>query len=206
MRRRWGGDGCGAVGAALGAGGVRHGQPRQVGHLRAMGFDEDHISDSRSLEFEDKFRAVTGGRGVDVVLDSLAGDFVMHRCGWLPPVGCFWRWARPTSATPESSPGVPGCALPRLRPLRSRTGSHSADACRVGRTLRRRRAAALPVTRFDVRRAPAALRYLSQPVMWQGSDDDAGCVGGGHCVDHRCHRMAGSALARHVWPVMGRVI
>ncbi|MFV3440537.1 polyketide synthase, partial [Mycobacterium tuberculosis] len=41
--------------------------------LRAMGFDDDHISDSRSLEFEDKFRAATGGRGFDVVLDSLAG-------------------------------------------------------------------------------------------------------------------------------------
>src|SRR5581483_2812568 len=44
--------------------------------LRAMGFDKEHIADSRSLEFEDKFRAVTGGRGVDVVLDSLAGEFV----------------------------------------------------------------------------------------------------------------------------------
>ena len=31
--------------------------------LRAMGFDDDHIADSRSLEFEDKFRAVTGWRG-----------------------------------------------------------------------------------------------------------------------------------------------
>ena len=44
--------------------------------LRAMGFDDDHIGDSRTLDFEDKFRAVTGGRGVDVVLDSLAGEFV----------------------------------------------------------------------------------------------------------------------------------
>ena len=26
--------------------------------LRAMGFDDDHIGDSRTLEFEDKFRAV----------------------------------------------------------------------------------------------------------------------------------------------------
>ena len=44
--------------------------------LRALGFDDDHIGDSRSLEFEDKFRAVTGGRGVDVVLDSLAGALI----------------------------------------------------------------------------------------------------------------------------------
>src|SRR5262249_37659 len=44
--------------------------------LRAMGFDDDHIGDSRSCEFEDKFRAVTAGRGMDLVLDSLSGDFV----------------------------------------------------------------------------------------------------------------------------------
>ena len=44
--------------------------------LRAMGFDDDHIGDSRTLDFENKFRAVTAGRGVDVVLDSLAGEFV----------------------------------------------------------------------------------------------------------------------------------
>ena len=44
--------------------------------LRAMGFDEDHIGDSRSLTFEEKFLSVTGGRGVDVVLNSLAGEFV----------------------------------------------------------------------------------------------------------------------------------
>ena len=44
--------------------------------LRAMGFDEDHIGDSRTLAFEEKFLAVTGGRGVDVVLNSLAGEFV----------------------------------------------------------------------------------------------------------------------------------
>ncbi|HYX98916.1 MAG TPA: polyketide synthase dehydratase domain-containing protein, partial [Mycobacterium sp.] len=44
--------------------------------LRAMGFDDDHLGDSRTLDFEDKFRAVTAGRGVDVVLDSLAGEFV----------------------------------------------------------------------------------------------------------------------------------
>ena len=44
--------------------------------LRAMGFDEDHIGDSRTLGFEEKFLSVTEGRGIDVVLNSLAGEFV----------------------------------------------------------------------------------------------------------------------------------
>ncbi|WP_254594690.1 zinc-binding dehydrogenase, partial [Streptomyces sp. 8P21H-1] len=38
--------------------------------------DEDHIASSRDLGFEEKFRAVTGGRGMDVVLNALAGEFV----------------------------------------------------------------------------------------------------------------------------------
>ncbi|WP_042177045.1 type I polyketide synthase, partial [Streptomyces sp. NBRC 110035] len=44
--------------------------------LRGLGLDEDHIASSRDLGFEEKFRAVTGGRGVDVVLNALAGEFV----------------------------------------------------------------------------------------------------------------------------------
>src|SRR6202012_1059927 len=57
--------------------------------LRAMGFDDDHIGDSRSLEFEDKFRAVSGGRGMDVVLDSLAGEFVDASLRLVAPGGVF---------------------------------------------------------------------------------------------------------------------
>ena len=41
-----------------------------------MGFDEAHIASSRSLEFRERFLEETGGRGMDVVLDSLAGEFV----------------------------------------------------------------------------------------------------------------------------------
>jgi mycoketide-CoA synthase len=57
--------------------------------LRAMGFDDDHIGDSRTLGFEDTFRAATGGRGVDVVLDSLAGDFVDASLRLVAPGGVF---------------------------------------------------------------------------------------------------------------------
>ncbi|MFC6697880.1 SDR family NAD(P)-dependent oxidoreductase [Streptomyces thermocoprophilus] len=44
--------------------------------LRAMGFDDTHIASSRDLDFEKHILDVTGGKGVDVVLDSLAGEFV----------------------------------------------------------------------------------------------------------------------------------
>ena len=57
--------------------------------LRAMGFDDDHIADSRSLEFEEKFLSVTAGRGVDVVFNSLAGEFIDASLRLLPRGGRF---------------------------------------------------------------------------------------------------------------------
>jgi polyketide synthase 12 len=171
--------------------------------LRAMGFDEDHISDSRSLEFEEKFRAVTGGRGFDVVLDSLAGDFVDASLRLVAPGGVFLEMGKTDIRDPaviaRQYPGVRYRAFDLFeagadhiaRMLAELTELFEAGVLRP-----------LPVTTFDVRRAPAALRYLSQarhvgkvvmtvpfgPGAWsQGTVLVTGGTG-----------MAGSALARHL--------
>ena len=44
--------------------------------LEDMGIDQGHRASSRDLDFEHVVREATGGRGVDVVLNSLAGAFV----------------------------------------------------------------------------------------------------------------------------------
>ncbi|WTL36059.1 SDR family NAD(P)-dependent oxidoreductase [Nocardia sp. NBC_01503] len=44
--------------------------------LRTFGIDDEHLASSRTLEFEQKFTASTSGAGFDVVLNSLAGEFV----------------------------------------------------------------------------------------------------------------------------------
>ncbi|WP_159060386.1 zinc-binding dehydrogenase, partial [Streptomyces griseoruber] len=59
------------------------------GTLRALGLDEAHIASSRDLAFEDAFLAATGGNGMDVVLDSLAGEFVDASLRLLPRGGRF---------------------------------------------------------------------------------------------------------------------
>ncbi|HXB87595.1 SDR family NAD(P)-dependent oxidoreductase, partial [Mycobacterium sp.] len=168
--------------------------------LRATGFDEDHIADSRSLEFEDKFRTVTGGRGMDVVLDSLAGDFVDASLRLVAPGGVFLEMGK----TDIRDPGVIAQEHPGVRyrafDLFEAGGDHiermltdlaklfDDDALRP-----------LPVTAFDVRRAPAALRYLSQArhtgkvVLTMPDAWAAGTV-----VITGGTGMAGSALARHV--------
>jgi phthiocerol/phenolphthiocerol synthesis type-I polyketide synthase C len=55
--------------------------------LRMMGVE--HIFDSRSLAFADDILAVTDGRGVDVVLNSLAGEAINRNLRVLKPFGRF---------------------------------------------------------------------------------------------------------------------
>jgi NADPH:quinone reductase-like Zn-dependent oxidoreductase/acyl carrier protein len=55
--------------------------------LRAVGVP--FVADSRSLSFVDDIRAATSGEGVDVVLNSLAGEFIPASLGLLRPYGRF---------------------------------------------------------------------------------------------------------------------
>ncbi|OBB64460.1 type I polyketide synthase [Mycobacterium sp. 852014-50255_SCH5639931] len=168
--------------------------------LRAMGFDENHISDSRSLDFEDKFRSVTGGRGMDLVLDSLSGDFVDASLRLVAPGGVFLEMGKTDMREPEAvaqeHPGVRYRAFDLFEAGPDRIAQILDElATLFGDDVLR----PLPVTRFDVRRAPAALRYLSQArhvgkvVMTMPDAWAAGTV-----LITGATGMAGSALARHV--------
>nr|BAC57030.1 protomycinolide IV synthase 3 [Micromonospora griseorubida] len=57
--------------------------------LRDQGFDDRHIANSRTLDFADRFLDASGGRGVDIVLNSLAGGFVDASLRLLPRGGRF---------------------------------------------------------------------------------------------------------------------
>ena len=49
----------------------------------------DHVLDSRSLAFADDIQKITGGEGVDVVLNSLAGEAIRRNLSVLKPFGRF---------------------------------------------------------------------------------------------------------------------
>ncbi|PZC90155.1 Qor, NADPH:quinone reductase Zn-dependent oxidoreductase, partial [Pyrenophora tritici-repentis] len=57
--------------------------------VQNYGIAEDHIFSSRDMKFAKSVQQITGGYGVDVVLNSLAGDAL--RCSWdlLAPFGRF---------------------------------------------------------------------------------------------------------------------
>jgi len=60
-------------------------EKRQV--LRLFGVE--HVMDSRTLAFADRIMCVTGGEGVDVVLNSLAGEALLRSLRVLRPFGRF---------------------------------------------------------------------------------------------------------------------
>ncbi|MFT7835752.1 SDR family NAD(P)-dependent oxidoreductase [Saccharothrix sp. BKS2] len=83
------------------------GSPVKRAFLRSLGVE--HVLDSRGLAFTAEVMAVTGGRGVDVVLNSLAGEALTRSLELLRPHGRFVELGKRDIVEDR---GVP------LRPLR----------------------------------------------------------------------------------------
>lgn len=99
--------------------------------LRAMGFDDIHISDSRSLEFEEAFLRATEGSGVDVVLNSLAGEFTDASLRLLPSGGRFIELGKTDIRDGQTvAERHRGGAVSGVRFGRSRPRPHCGDAFR----------------------------------------------------------------------------
>ncbi|MEU4345673.1 SDR family NAD(P)-dependent oxidoreductase [Nocardia sp. NPDC023852] len=131
--------------------------------LRDMGFDDSEIGDSRTSDFERKFLDATGGRGVDIVLDSLAGEFVDASLRLLPRGGRFVEMGMLDRRDPvevaAEHPGVDyhSFLLMEVGPDRLREILTALVGLFDAGVL-----APYPTTAWDVRQAPEAYRYLSR--------------------------------------------
>ncbi|OMI84578.1 type I polyketide synthase, partial [Streptomyces sp. M1013] len=160
-----GGVGMAAVQLARHAGAEVFGtaSPGKWGTLRGQGLDEDHIANSRTLDFEQTFTRYTGGRGMDVVLDSLSGEFVDASLRLLPRGGRFLEMGKTDIRDPETVgaqyAGVDYRAFDLLdaghdriqEMLTELVGLFDSGALRP-----------LPVSAWDIRRSPEAFRHLGQ--------------------------------------------
>ena len=63
------------------------GSPQKRGYLQSLGIT--HIMSSRTLDFADEVMERTGGQGVDIVLNSLTGDFIPKSLSTLAQGGTF---------------------------------------------------------------------------------------------------------------------
>ncbi|WP_413114668.1 type I polyketide synthase [Streptomyces sp. CY1] len=137
--------------------------PAKWDAVRATGIGEHRLGNSRTVDFEPRFLDATQGRGVDVVLDSLAGEFVDASLRLLPRGGRFLEMGKTDLRSPEevaaTHPGVSYQAF----------SLYEAGNDRIGEMLRelaelfdRGALHPLPLNTWDVRHAPAAFRYMSQ--------------------------------------------
>ncbi|MFI9605533.1 SDR family NAD(P)-dependent oxidoreductase, partial [Streptomyces sp. NPDC052043] len=138
--------------------------PGKWGTARALGLDGERLSSSRDLEFEERFRAATGGRGVDVVLNSLAREFVDASLRLLGPGGRFLEMGktdiRPAADLAVAHPHVayhPYDLVLDAGP--DRIGEMLGE---LGDLFERGVLTPLPTTTWDAARTPAAFRHLAQ--------------------------------------------
>ena len=137
--------------------------PAKWDALRAMGLDDDHIASSRSLEFADQFRTVTKGRGVDVVLNALAGEFTDASLELLAPGGRFVEMGKTDPRDPERvAADHPGVTYHRYN-LRDETAAGAGRSlARVLDLFDRGALRHPPLTIFDVRRGREAFTLMSR--------------------------------------------
>ncbi len=160
-----GGVGMAAVQLAkhLGAEVFATASPSKWDTLRALGLDDTHIANSRTLDFKQRFRDASDGRGVDVVLDSLTGEFVDASLELLAKDGRFVEMGkadiRDADEISEKHPGVAYTAfdLNDVGPERIRAMLAQLVELFDGGALR-----LVPVRAWDIRHAPDAFRFMSQ--------------------------------------------
>jgi mycoketide-CoA synthase len=131
--------------------------------LRALGLDADHIASSRTPEFEAHFLRTTGGRGVDVVLDSLARELVDASLRLLRHGGRFLEMGKTDIRDPERVAQDHPDVVYRAFDLPTAGPEHIGRMLREVMALFERRALRpLPVTAHDLRRAPRVFRSMAQ--------------------------------------------
>lgn len=125
-----------------------------------------HVFDSRSLDFAEHVLAATGGRGVNVVLNSLAGEFIPASLRTLATGGCFLELGKRNVWTPEAV----ALARPDVRYFVYDLGSEAESNRALLRPMFDEILAALaegslrtlPVKVFELEAVGEAMRYMAQ--------------------------------------------
>ncbi len=162
--------GAGGVGMAaiqiarhLGAEVYATASPYKWDALRGLGLADERIASSRDLSFREKFLAATDGRGVNVVLDALAGEFVNASLDLLPRGGRFVEMGKADIRDPDqvaaARPGVRYRAFDLVEAGPPRIGEMLGELVALfeGGALRHS-----PIRTWDVRRGVRAFRFLRE--------------------------------------------
>jgi len=162
-----GGVGLAAVQLALSVGAeifATAGSPEKQAYLKAMGVQ--HVMNSRTLDFAAEIRAVTGGQGVDVVLNSLSGDFISASFSVLAPRGRFLEMGKigiwDTERVHSLDPSWFYCAFDLGTVALDDPEMIATMFQHVLNEVEAGRLAPLPVTLFPMEEAEEAFRFMAQ--------------------------------------------
>jgi len=160
-----GGVGQAAIQIARARGATIYGtaSPAKWSHVKQHGVA--HVMSSRTLDFTDEILRLTGGRGVDVVLNSLTGPFIarsadaLARGGRFVEIGKIGIW----------SPAEMAAYRPDVQYFSFDLGDVEGDGAlqaellaEAVRGLEAGHVAPLPVKTFSIQDAEAGFRYLAQ--------------------------------------------
>ncbi|MFJ3794602.1 SDR family NAD(P)-dependent oxidoreductase [Kitasatospora sp. NPDC090091] len=160
-----GGVGMAAVQLAhhLGAEVFATASPHKWDAVRALGVADGRIASSRDLAFREAFLEATGGAGVDVVLNALAGEYVDTTLELLPRGGRFIEMGKTDIRDPE----VVGTAHSGVR-YRSYDLLEAGPAriqemlVEISALFESGVTTSAPIRAWDVRRGAEALRFLRE--------------------------------------------
>ena len=137
--------------------------PAKWAYLRSLGVQ--HIMNSRALDFADEIMRLTGGEGVHVVLNSLAGAVLERTFSVMKQGGRFIEIGRLQEGVPEEAACRPdaayfsfdvGAVITRDYAASVRTGNEIRELFEQG-VLR-----PLPITEFGMDHAAEAFRFMQQ--------------------------------------------
>ncbi|WP_327065607.1 SDR family NAD(P)-dependent oxidoreductase [Kitasatospora sp. NBC_01302] len=155
-----GGVGMAAVHLARHLGATVHATagPAKWAAVRALGVPEERIASSRTLEFGERF-----ADGVDVVLNALSGEFVDVSLGLLGAGGRFVEMGKTDIRTAEQlATAHPGVAYRAFDLIEAGPDRIQQMLTEVVALLAEGALTPLPLTAWDLRRAPEAFRHVSQ--------------------------------------------
>ena len=132
--------------------------------LRAMRVE--HIMDSRTIEFANEIMRLTNNRGVDMVLNSLSGDYIQKGFDILAPGGRFIELGKRDIWSQEKARETRADVAYHLIDLFSESQQLAQSASTLGskETLFQdfNPEQPLPLTQFPVEETPRALRYFQR--------------------------------------------
>jgi acyl transferase domain-containing protein/acyl carrier protein len=142
------------------------GSPEKRELIRSLGVR--HVMDSRSLAFADEVREATGGEGVDVVLNSLAGEAIGRSMEVLRPFGRFLEIGKrdiyrnaPLSLAPFQK-SLSYFAIDLDRMIRERPAQVGALLREVVGIVEQGTLSPLPLRSFPVGEVADAFRHIAQ--------------------------------------------